>query len=111
MEKFCGIKSNFVKKTCLSARVEKLEISLEKNIGKIPKSTQDDFKDVEEMLSLLSPRELSKPHHRDALRMIDERFKSSRKLLKVKSKIPDCKSIGKEFIVRKIRLAKQRSLK
>ena len=111
MEKFSGIKSNLVKKTCLSVRVDKLEISLEKNIGKILKCTQDDFRDVEEMLSLLSPRELSKPHHKDALRMIDEGIKSGRKLCKVKSKSPDCKSSGREFIVRKIRLGKQRSLK
>jgi hypothetical protein len=85
-------------KSCLKTSIESLEINLEKNIGKIPKVDKDNLEDVEEVLKLLGTKEISKSQN--GLDLLCADCNIGNIFNKAKSKSPENKLKGKEFIIR-----------
>ena len=95
--------------------IKKIPITLEHNMGSIkPTAENDDFNDIKEILSMISPRELSKPHHEETTATLLAETRSIHynnteykdHSLKSRSKSPETPHVRnvKNFIIRNIQI-------
>ena len=91
----------------LRKTIEKMEISLDKGIGRIKKKEFDDLQDVEDMLEAFSP--VGCILKSESIRELGKQGKG--KLKKIKSIGSGVVGKSQEFIVRSYGIDRQRSLK